>query len=147
MNIFLKCPHCDHEIMVASATGVETKVAECPKCKTKMPLAEFIPKCSLKVGERCFQPRFGPQWVGRQCSTGGADVQIPDPSAYMSRRHALVHLACAPSGIVCTFEEHGKNPTQLQGIELVNDDIVYLNVNDCLKLGDIKMYLAAAYGK
>ena len=134
MNIFLKCPHCDHEIMVASATGLETKVAECPKC-------------SLKVGERCFQLRFGPQWVGRQCSTGGADVQIPDPSAYMSRRHALVHLACAPSGIVCTFEEHGKNPTQLQGIELVNDDIVYLNVNDCLKLGDIKMYLAAAYGE
>ena len=65
----------------------------------------------------------------------------------MSRRHALVHLACAPSGIVCTFEEHGKNPTQLQGIELVNDDIIYLNVNDCLKLGDIKMYLAAAYGE
>ena len=134
MNIFLKCPHCDHEIMVASATGLETKVAECPKC-------------SLKVGEHCYQLRLGPQWVGRQCSTGGADVQIPDPSAYMSRRHALVHLACAPSGIVCTFEEHGKNPTQLQGIELVNDDIVYLNVNDCLKLGDIKMYLAAAYGK
>ena len=147
MNINIKCPQCNKEIGVVSTTGLEKKVAECPHCKTKMNIGEFLPKFSLKVGDKSYQLHFGRQWIGRKKEGNDADIQIEDKAGYMSKKHAAVELTCSASGIVCTFEEHGKNPTTLQGIELVNDDIVYLNISDCLKLGDKRMYLANEYGQ
>lgn len=142
MNIALKCPHCKGVITVVAATGLEAKNAECPHCHKKMKIGDFLPCLSLQVDDKRYQLHFGRQWVGRQTSNNTAEIQIPDPSNYMSRRHAVIELTCQPTGIRCTFEEHGTNPTSLQGVELIEDDIVYLNVNDCMMLGDRRMFLA-----
>ena len=64
----------------------------------------------------------------------------------MSKKHAVVEVKCSAKGLLCTFEEHGKNPTSIQGISLIADDIVYLSINDCLTLGSKNMYLANEYG-
>ena len=142
MNIFVKCPHCGGVLQIASATGLENNKATCPKCKSNMTFGEFLPQLSLKVGSRNYQLHFGRQWVGRKKEGNDAEVQIPDETRYMSRKHAVIELHCSPQGVVCTFEEHGKNPTKRGGIELIKGDIIYLNVNDCLTLGETPMYLA-----
>ena len=142
MNIFVKCPHCGGVLQIASATGLENNQATCPKCKSHMTFGEFLPQLSLKVADRNYQLHFGRQWVGRKKEGNDAEVQIPDDTRYMSRKHAVIELHCSPQGVVCTFEEHGKNPTRRGGIELIKGDIIYLNVNDCLTLGETPMYLA-----
>lgn len=145
MNIFLKCPNCGGEINVASTVGLEKKNASCPLCKTSNALGSFIPKLSLNVGGKSYQLHFGKQWVGREKDGNDAEIQIPDESMYMSKKHAIIELRCTAAGVECTFEEHGTNPTELEGVKLIKDDIIYLNVNDCLTLGKKKMYLAGDY--
>ena len=144
MKIALRCPVCKGEIQVESAVGLEEKNAECPHCHTKQKIGDYLPRYSLRVGTHNYQLHLGRQWVGRQKEGNDAEVQIPDESRYMSRKHAVVELRCTSSGIRCTFEEHGKNPTSLQ-VELIADDIIYLNINDCLQMGGQKMYLAYEY--
>ncbi len=145
MAISLKCVHCNGEIQVNPAPQLEAKMAECPHCHAKQKISDFLPKLSLKVDGQNYQLRFGKQWVGRKRDGNDAEVQIPDETRYMSRKHAIVELACTHTGIQCTFEEHGKNPTKLQGVELIEGDIIYLNINDCLQMGGKKMFLANEY--
>lgn len=144
-NISIKCPHCGIVIQVASSVGLEKQQLQCPQCSSRGPVADFLPKFSLKVGCAKHQLHFGRQWVGRKSSGNDAEVQITDEARYMSRKHAIVELCCTAAGVSCTFEEHGANPTVLRGIKLVNDDIVFLAPNDCLKMGDKNMYLANEY--
>lgn len=142
MNIFIKCPNCGGELQVASAEGLEDKNATCPQCKQPNAIKDYLPKYSLNVDGKNYQLHFGKQWVGRKKTGNDAEVQIPDETMYMSKKHAIMELRCTAAGIECTFEEHGKNPTAKEGIELIADDIIYLNINDCLMLGGKKMYLA-----
>lgn len=146
MKVNLMCPNCRAELMVESADGLEERNVECPHCHTKNQIRQFLPKLSLKVGEKNYQLRFGCQWVGREKVGNDAEIQMSDETRYMSKKHALVEVKCSVKGIMCTFEEHGKNPTSIQGISLIADDIVYLSINDCLTLGSKKMYLANEYG-
>ena len=74
-------------LMVA---GLEAKNAECPHCHKKMKIGDFLPCLSLQVDDKRYQLHFGRQWVGRQTSNNTAEIQIPDPSNYMSRRHAVI---------------------------------------------------------
>ena len=145
MNISIKCPRCGGELQVVSAAGLEKKKLTCPKCKQQMTIGECIPKLCLKLGAKKYQLHFGKQWVGRKKAGNDAEVQIPDEQRYMSRKHALIELCCTANGVECTFEEHGKNPTLKDGIPLIEDDIVYLFINDCLKLGETRMYLASEF--
>lgn len=85
--------------------------------------------------------------MGRLKEGNDAEIQIPDDTRYMSRHHAIINVQCTATGLRCTLEEHGKNPTLLQGIELCEDDIVYLNANDCLTLGEQQMYVANDFAK
>lgn len=147
MNINIKCPDCGGELQVPSAVGLEEKNAPCLHCKTNHLIKDYLPKYSLKVDDENYQLRFGRQWIGRKKEGNDAEVQIPDDTRYMSRKHAVIELRCTASGIECTFEEHGKNPTSKEGIELMKDDIIYLNINDCLTLGGRKMYLANEFGE
>lgn len=142
MNISIKCPNCGGELQVASAAGLESKSASCPQCKQTNAIGDYLPKYSLKVDGRNYQLRFGRQWVGRRKAGNDAEVQIPDETMYMSKKHAVMELRCTPGGVECTFEEHGKNPTSKEGIELIDGDIIYLSINDCLTMGGKKMYLA-----
>lgn len=142
MTITLKCPYCQEELQVNCAERLEEKKAVCLKCKQPNAIKAYLPKYSLKVDNENYQLHFGRQWVGRKKEGNNAEVQIPDETRYMSKKHAIIELSCTQSGIECTFEEHGKNPTSKEGIELIKDDIIYLNINDCLKLGGKKMYLA-----
>lgn len=142
MNIYIKCPNCGGELQVVSTAGLEEKNATCPQCKQPNTIKNFLPKYSLKVGSDNYQLHFGHQWVGRKKEGNDAKVQIPDETCYMSKKHAIIELHCTNAGIECTFEEHGTNPTSKDGIELVKDDIIYLNINDCLTLGGKKMFLA-----
>lgn len=146
MNIQLKCPHCGGEIQVASAVGLEEKTAKCPLCQQSSLIGCYLPKFSLKVDCANYQLRLGRQWVGRKKDGNDAEVQIDDETRLMSKKHAVIELRCTADGIECTFEEHGMNPTTVQGIELIKDDIIYLNINDCMALGGRNMYLAAEYG-
>lgn len=145
MNINLKCPHCGTVVTVAASDGMEKLKLACPHCKTTELVGEYLPKLSLQTGTEKYQLRFGKQWVGRRSEGNDAEVQMSDPTRYMSRRHVLLQICCTAQGLRVTMEEHGKNPTELQGVELMEDDIVYLNVNDCLKMGDRRMYLANEY--
>lgn len=142
MNIKLKCPHCKGEITVVATAGLEEKMAECPHCHTKQKIGQFWPCLSLHVEDHRYQLHFGRQEIGRKTPNNTADIQIADPTNYMSRHHAIIQVGCTPNGLSCTFEEHGTNPTTIQGVSLIEDDIVYLNINDCLMLGDCRMYLA-----
>ena len=142
MKINIKCPQCGEELQVDSVQGLEEKKAPCPSCHRSSPIKDYYPKYSLKVDGKNYQLHFGQQWVGRKCDGNDAAVQIPDETRFMSRKHAVIELRCAANGVECTFEEHGKNPTAKEGIELIQDDIVYLAINDCLTMGGKKMYLA-----
>lgn len=143
--IFIKCPRCGCELQVNAVLGLEKQLSQCPSCHHRAPVGDFLPKYSLRLGDKRFQLRFGRQWVGRMAAGSDVEVQIKDDSRYMSRRHAVVELCCTALGVRCTFEEHGKNPTSIKGVELVEDDVVYLAPNDCLKMGDKEMYLANEY--
>ena len=52
--------------MVESADNLEERSVECPHCHAKKQIQQFLPKLSLKVGEKNYQLRFGSQWVGRE---------------------------------------------------------------------------------
>lgn len=145
VGLTLRCPECKGEIQVASIPSLEEKTAECPHCKKKQKIASYLPKICLRKDSHRFQLRFGEQWIGRKAESGTAEVQIPDDTNYMSKRHAIVNVWCSDAGLRCTFEEHGKNPTHIQNVPLINDDIIYLNVGDCLELGGQKMYLASEF--
>lgn len=147
--IFIKCPNpdCGGELQVASAVGLEKKKTSCPLCNRSYTIGDYLPKFSLNVDGKNYQLHFGRQWVGRRKAGNDAEVQIPDETMYMSKKHAIIELTCTQAGVECTFEEHGKNPTGRDGIKLVKDDIVYLNINDCLTLGGKKMFLAAEFAK
>ena len=147
MNINIKCPHCGGELQVASAVGIEERSAPCQHCKQPAPIKDYLPKCSLKVDGKNYQLRFGRQWVGRKKEGNDAEVQIPDETRYMSKKHAVIELRCTANSLECTFEEHGTNPTSMAGVSLMKDDIIYLNINDCLTLGGKKMYLAQEFGE
>lgn len=142
MNIDIKCPHCGEELKILSVEGLEEKICPCPKCQQKSAIKDCCPKYSLKVDGKNYQLHFGRQWVGRKREGNDAEVQIPDETRFMSKKHAIIELRCTANGIECTFEEHGKNPTAKEGIELIKDDIIYLGFNDCLTMGGKKMYLA-----
>ncbi len=143
----MKCPHCGTEIQANANVGLEKMNATCPNCKQASQIGQYLPKCSLKVGSKNYQLRFGKQWVGRKSPVSEADVQIPDETKYMSKKHAQVMVSCTAAGLSFLYEENAKNPTTLHGIELVEGDIVYLSPNDCLKLGDVQMYLAPEFGE
>lgn len=145
MNIFIKCPNCGEELHVAPSEGLEAKSASCPQCKTTSPIKDYLPKYSLKVDDKNYQLHFGRQWIGREKETNDAEVQIPDETKFMSKKHGIIEIRCTDNGIECTFEEHGKNPTSKEGIELISGDIIYLSFHDCLTLGSKKMYLANEY--
>lgn len=147
MNINIKCPDCGGELQVPSVVGLEEKNASCLRCKANHLIKDYLPKYSLKVDNENYQLHFGQQWVGRKKEGNDAEVQIPDETRYMSRKHAVIELRCTASGMECTFEEHGKNPTSKEGIELMKGDIIYLKINDCLTLGGRKMYLANEFGE
>lgn len=144
-NISLQCPDCKGEIQVVSAAGLEEKSATCPHCKVTHKIGEYFPKLSFRMGNSCYQLRFGKQWIGRKSPSGTADIQISDETRYMSKMHAIITVSCTSIGLKCTLEEHGKNPTHLQSVPLMEDDVVYLNVNDCMELGGQKMYLSSEF--
>ena len=147
MKIDLKCPECGQELAVMSAEGLEDKTTECPKCHRKDQIKNFLPKLALKVGDTAYQLHFGRQWTGRKTEGNDAEVQIVDPTRYMSRKHAAIEVRIRANALECTYEEHGKNPSMIKGVELLEDDIIYLNPNDYLQMGDSKMYLSVEYAK
>lgn len=146
MGITIKCPHCEREVSLQPAQDIESKNITCAECKKASKFREYLPKYSLRIDNKNYQLYFGQQWIGRQYEGSDTDIQIPDDTKYMSRKHGLIDLRIASNSIVCCLEEHGKNPTVKDGVELTKGDIVYLNVNDCLTLGDTRMYLVAEYG-
>lgn len=145
MNINIKCPHCGTVSLVNCVSGMEQKSLACPKCQVVSKVGDYLPKLSLRTGDTTHQLHFGKQWVGRESKSNDAEIQMPDATRYMSRHHALIEVTCSAQGLLTTIEEHGKNPTELQGVELTEGDIIYLNVNDCVKMGDRRMYLANEY--
>ena len=112
----------------------------CKKTDTAVPAQTFV-----EGGRKELSVAFW-ESVGRKRVGNDAEIQIPDEKRYMSKKHAVVEVKCSAKGLLCTFEEHGKNPTSIQGISLIADDIVYLSINDCLTLGSKNMYLANEYG-
>lgn len=145
VNVSLRCPDCNGEFQVASASGLEEKKVACPHCNKEHKISEYLPKLCFCIGNDRYQLRLGSQWVGRKSASNTAEVQIPDDTRYMSKHHAIVSISFTANGFKCTFEEHGTNPTHLQNVPLIDGDIVYLNVGDCLELGGQKMYLANEY--
>lgn len=142
----MRCPNCGQELQLQQQQGLESKSATCPACNEATKVGDYLPKLCFCVNNNNYQLHLGSQWIGRKSSASQAEVQIPDETNYMSKKHALVTVTITANGYSCTFEEHGMNPTKLQNVPLLKDDIVYLNVGDCLELGGRKMYLAAEYG-
>ena len=138
--ITLRCPDCKKDLQLQSAIGIEAKTANCPHCQKPHKICELLPKLSFVVNNNSYQ-------VGRQSPNSTAEVQIPDSTCYMSKQHAIVTITITANGYKVTFEEHGKNPTSLQNVPLIADDIVWLNVGDCLVLGGQQMYLANEFGE
>lgn len=145
--ITLRCPDCKKDLQLQSALGIEAKTANCPHCQKPHKICELLPKLSFMVNNNSYQLHLGKQWVGRQSPNSTAEVQIPDSTCYMSKQHAIVTITITANGYKVTFEEHGKNPTSLQNVPLIADDIVWLNVGDCLVLGGQQMYLANEFGE
>lgn len=145
-QIKIKCPNpeCGCVLTVSTEGGLEARNVACLHCHNTYPFKKYYPQRSLIANGRKYQLHFGRQWVGRKASNNDAEVQIPGDN-YMSRRHAIIELSCTATGIECTYEDHGRNPTEIGGIELTKEDIIYLNVGDCLVLGRMRMYLAADF--
>lgn len=146
MPITILCPNCKQELTINPSKNVEERVADCPKCKQVICIGNCLPKYSLRVSTNAYQLHFGKQWIGRNVPDTDVDISIEDNTNKMSRRHAIIHLQCDTQGVVLTLEDHGKNPTEIQNVELENGDIIYLNINDSIKMGGTKMYISNEYG-
>lgn len=156
MAIQIKCSKCGKVLGINPSKNAEEALLECSGCKQKVKVKEYYPQLCLNVLNQSFQLKFGKQWVGRKCSDQVAQVVIPDESTYMSRRHGIIEVSCAPTGLTITFEEHGTNPTVVQGIDLQQlrltngrtiHDKVYLVPNDVLKLGHVNLYIDNQFGE
>lgn len=145
-SIIIKCPVCKGELQISASEGIEERKAACNHCGYQSQIKGYLPKYSIKVEGRSYQLHFGKQWIGREKPGNDAEIQIPEEKLYMSKKHAIIDVCCKTTGVVCTFEEHGLNPTKKGGIELIKDDIIYLSVNDCLTLGSKELYLADEFG-
>lgn len=146
MAIFIKCPNCEEELSLNPQNDLEKRQFDCPKCKQTIKVADSLPKCSLCQGSRSHQLHWGNNTIGRNYPNASVDIPITDDSNQMSRHHADIMLQCTDNGINVTIEDFGKNPTKIQGIELINGDIVYLNPNDTIQMGSVTMYLTNEYG-
>lgn len=146
MAIFIKCPNCSEELSLNPQNDLEKRQFGCPKCKQTIKISDSLPKCSLCQGSKRHQLYWGNNTIGRKYSNADVNILIADESNQMSRHHADIFLQCTNAGIDVTIEDFGKNPTKIQGIELVNGDIIYLNPNDSIQMGAVTMYLSNDYG-
>lgn len=146
MAIFIKCPHCKEELSLNPQMDLEKRQFDCPKCKQVVTVADSLPRCSLVTGGKRYQLHWGRNSIGRNYPNTDVDIPITDESNQMSRHHADIMLQCTNNGIDATIEDFGKNSTRIQGIELSNGDIIYLNPNDAIQMGAVIMYLSNEYG-
>lgn len=146
MAVYIKCPNCHEELSLNPQNDLEKRQFDCPKCKQTIKVSDSLPKCSLCQGSQRHQLRWGKNTIGRNYPNVSVDIPINDASSQMSRHHADIMLRCTNEGIDITLEDFGKNPTKIQGIVLVNGDIIYLNPNDSIQMGAVTMYLSNEYG-
>lgn len=146
MPIYIRCPKCNEELSLNPQKDLEKRLFDCPKCKQTIKVADSLPKCSLVSGEKKYQLHWGNNTIGREYPNADVSIPIKDSSNQMSRHHADIMVVCEANGIDITLEDFGKNPTSIHGVELMNGDIVYLNPNDPIQMGKVKMYLSNEYG-
>lgn len=146
MAVFIKCPNCNEELSLNPQKDMEKRKFDCPKCKQVVTVADSLPRCSLATGDKRHQLHWGNNTIGRSYPDASVNIPIADESSLMSRHHADIVLQCTNNGIDVTLEDFGKNPTKVQGIGLINGDIVYLNPNDSIQMGSVTMYLTNEYG-
>lgn len=146
MAIYIKCPICGEELSLNPKQNIEKCLFDCPKCKETIKLSDSIPKFSLLHKNKKYQLHWGNNSIGRDYPDSDKDIRFVDTSMQMSRYHANITVTSSNLGTNITLEDFGVNPTIIQGVELVNRDIVYLSPNDSIQMGQVLIYLIDEYG-
>lgn len=101
--------------------------------------AQSIPQrtASLCFGGQQFPLREGINTIGRKAQTSQATVQVPTSDPYMSRSHVRIVLSTLQNGRLKAVitNDHNKNITTVNGVELLGDDAIILSEDARIVMG------------
>lgn len=85
--------------------------------------------------------KLGVNIVGRQSSSGMADVQIPTDNLKVSRKHSKVEVRLVPGKGYCYYisNAENKNSTYVNGTKLENGECLVLQPGDEIMMADLRI--------
>lgn len=151
----VKCPQCGVILEVKNSKNEAVKSFSCPGCHaslsvtfqkqevddsiTRLPTRQ-VEHASLPMlisNGQAFQLSLGRNIIGRKATTSVADIQIPTEDRLISRHHALIMVEEDPAGgyRVRLTNYKNKNLTRVNGVDVVDDDEIFLEEGATLLMG------------
>lgn len=149
----IECPNCHKRFMVEYFDGIETKQIQCgnENCKMTLPFSSYlivqrtlvkpvtpvIGQLQIKSTGDIYQLYEGEYIVGRTGTAKEAGLKLAVSDRSMSRLHLKMKVVKTALNYFHSVENaENKKPTYINGRELQQGEVVYLNYGDTLKMGE-----------
>ena len=154
------CNACGTRLTVTNRSGKPAVSVACPKCGTRLTVS-FDPvadgggrRTTLAAGDvykyrigsllcngYTYQLSLGQNTIGRASFSSTALIQIATADPYMSRSHAIIEITRMEGGMLKTVLSNwqNSNPTYVNGQKRLMGDVVPLNHNDVIQMGQTMM--------
>lgn len=158
-QVQVQCPKCKSVLNIKNTNGESEKVISCPKCKSglrvKFPEPQSNPmpiqdeghtmigemptkrvNYILRGGGQHYRLRDGVNSIGRKAPSSQASLML-DADAKMSRHHAKIDVQRLPDGSarLKISNWQNKNKTFVDGVELVDDEVLILHNGSVINMG------------
>lgn len=157
----VKCPQCGVVLEVKNSANVAIKDFVCPGCgaglrvrfgidqiieepvedSTRLVQPITVQGPVLVSNGKFFELHLGRNIIGRKADSSVADIQIATDDKLLSRHHALISVESQANGSlrVTLTNYKNKNITRVNGLILVDDDVVVLSDNSTILMGATTM--------
>ena len=147
----IECPNCHKRFTVEYFDGLEAKQVQCDCCKLTLPFNSFlkvhrtvvkpvtpvIGQLQIKTTGDIYPLFEGEYIVGRTGTAKEAGLKLAVSDRSMSRLHLKMKVVKVSFNYYHIVENaENKKPTYINGRELQQGEVVYLNYGDTLKMGE-----------
>ena len=153
------CPNCTGVMPVRNVTGQPVMEVTCQQCGARLSV-KFLSLINqpdddqetildlkpasrktfcLKNAGRNYRLTSGMNSIGRMAPSSEASVQIVTDSRKMSRMHACIDVKENGESKAVLSNWHNKNATSVNGMPVVEGNLVTLHPGDHVMMGDVEM--------
>ena len=146
----IECPNCHTRVTVEYFDGIESKQLQCGVCKLTLPFNSYlkvqrtivkpvtpvIGQLQIKSTGDIYPLFEGEYIIGRTGTAKEAGLKLVVSDRSMSRLHLKMKVVKTTLNYYHSVENaENQKPTYINGRELQQDEVVYLNYGDTLKMG------------